>query len=101
LFGQAQRMVKSRQGDARTDAQMLRLAGHVHTHQMHRGADAVTREVVLGQPHGIVARFIHNRDALQSPLVDGWQWHTPLWPAKKLQNSEFHRVMVLCAWRMV
>src|SRR5437764_14796137 len=46
LFGQAQRMVKGCQGDARTNAQMLRLAGHVHTHEMHRGTDTVTRKVM-------------------------------------------------------
>ena len=89
-------MVKGRQGDAHTNAQMLRLAGHVHAHQVHRGADTITRKVVLGQPHGIVARFIHDGDALQSPLIDGWQRHAPLWPAKKLQNAAFHCAMFLC-----
>ncbi len=94
-------MVKGRRGDACTNAQMLCLAGHVHAHQMHRGTDTVTRKVVLGQPHGIIARFIHNRDALQSPLINGRQRHAPLWPAKKLQNAEFHCAMFLCEWRIV
>ena len=34
--------------------------------------------VVLCQPHSIVARFIHDVDALQSALVDGWQRHAPV-----------------------
>jgi hypothetical protein len=63
-------MVKDRQGDTRTNTEMLRLAGHVHAHQVHRGTDTITRKVVLGQPHGIVARFIHDGDTLQSPLID-------------------------------
>ena len=101
LFGQPQRMVKGRQGDARTNTEMLRLAGHVHAHEMHRGTDTIMRKVVLGQPHGIVARFIHDSDALQSPLVDGQQRHTPLWPTEKLQNAEFHCAMFLCERRIV
>jgi len=48
LFGQAQRVVKRRQGDPRADAQMLGPTGHVHAHQMHRGAHAITCKVVLG-----------------------------------------------------
>src|SRR5215831_19236814 len=44
LFGQAQRMIKGRQGDAHTNTQMLRLAGHMHAHQMHRGTDTIMRK---------------------------------------------------------
>jgi hypothetical protein len=74
---------------------MLRLAGHVHAHQMHRGADAIAREVVLGEPHGIVACFVHDRDALHGPCVDGRQWDAPLWPTEELENSKFHGGMFL------
>ena len=94
-------MVKGRQGDARTNTEMLCLAGHVHTHEMHRGTDTIICKVVLGQPHGIVARFIHDGDALQSPFVDGQQRYTTLWPAEKLQNTKFHYAMFLCGWRIV
>jgi hypothetical protein len=94
-------MVKGRQGDARTNTEMLRLAGHVHAHEMHRGTDTIIRKVVLGQPHGIVARFIHDGDALQSPLVDGRQRHALLWPAEKLQNTEFHGARFLYEGRVV
>jgi hypothetical protein len=80
---------------------MLCLTGHVHAHEMHRGTDTIMRKVVLRQPHGIIARFIHDSDTLQSPLVDSRQRHAPLRPAEKLQNAAFHCVMFLCEWRMV
>ena len=73
------------------DAKPLCAGGDVRPHDVHRGADAEGMEVVLGEPHGVVARPIHDLDALECALVDGLDGDAPLRPAEELKNADLHR----------
>src|SRR4051812_130456 len=60
-------------------------------HQVHRWAHAVGREVMLGQPDGVVAGLVHHADPLQRPSVHLLERYAPLGPTEELQDPHFHR----------
>ena len=83
-------MVEGGQRNRRPDAQVARAVRDVHAHDMHRGADAVAGEVVLGEPDGVVAGPVHDVDALEGAVVDGRELHAPFGPAEELQHPDLH-----------
>jgi hypothetical protein len=46
--------------------------------------------MMLSEPYGIVARGVHNGDALERHVVDGGERHRAVQPAEELQNADFH-----------
>ena len=88
LFRQPGGMVERGEGDPGPDAQVLRDAGDVHAHQVHRRTDAVGREVMLRQPDRVVARTVHDADPVECPLVYGRKGDAPLLPTEELEDAE-------------
>ena len=75
----------------------MRAVRRLQRHQVHRRAHAVCREVVLGQPHGVIARSVHRDDPLQRPLVDSVQWDASLGPAEELEDPDLHATTISAA----
>ena len=94
-------MIQGGQRDGRSDADPLRAVGRLERHQVHRRADAVCREVVLGQPHGVIAGIVHRVDALQRPLVHGVERDSALGPAEELEDSDLHVATISAATGML
>src|SRR5580692_11057955 len=94
LFGQPQRMIKSGERDRRSDPQPPGAGCHLQTHHVHRRTYAERMEVMLREPHRVVAGAFHYFDSLQRALIDRLDRDAPLWPTEELKNACFHRWML-------
>ena len=90
LLGDAQRVVERGQRHRRPDPQTGRPSGDVHRHEVHGRADRVRAEVVLGQPHPVVAGAVHHLDPLEGPVVDRGQRDPTFGPGEELQHADLH-----------
>ena len=100
LLGQPQRIVEGGQGHGHPDPERPRARGHVAGHHVDGRTHAVGVEVVLGQPHAVVAGLVHDLDAGEGPRVDLGQRDAPR-PREELEHAHFHRPRSLhhAAWR--
>jgi hypothetical protein len=83
-------MVEGSEGDAGSDAEVPGAGGDMRRHHVHGGADAVAREVVLGEPDGVIAGPVHDLDSSERPLVDVLERHAAVTPAEELQDADLH-----------
>ena len=97
LLRQSQRVVEGGQRHGRADADPPGAVRRLQRHQVDRRADAVGREVVLCQPHGVVARLVHRHDPLHRPLVHRVQRHASLRPTEELEHPDLHGPIVRTA----
>ena len=90
LFGEPQRMIERGQRHRRADAQALGACRRHDAQHVHRGADAESGEMMLGQPHRVEARLVHDLDALERTAVNLFQRAVAARPAEELQDAQFH-----------
>src|ERR1022692_3565372 len=90
FLGQSQRMVQCRERHRGADTQLLGARGRIRAHHRNRRAHAVVVEMMLSEPDRIVARVIHDLDALERAIVNRRQRHPAIGPTEELQYSEFH-----------
>src|SRR3954471_599786 len=57
---------------------------------MHRRAHAEATEMVLGQPHRVVAGAVHDLDPVERAGEHRFERHAPFRPAEELQDTELH-----------
>src|SRR4051794_17482727 len=84
-------MIERRQRHAGADAQPLCARRRHCAHQMHRRAHAEAAEMVLGEPHRVVAGAVHDLDPLERAGEHRFERHAPFRPAEELQDAELHR----------
>jgi hypothetical protein len=46
--------------------------------------------MMLGQPHGVVTRLVHDFDPLERAGVDVFERDAPISPAKELEYTDLH-----------
>src|SRR3954452_6260163 len=84
-------MIERRQRHAGADAQPLCARRRHCAHQRHRRAPAEAAEMVLGEPHRVIAGAVHDLDPLERAGEDHFERHAPFRPAEELQDAELHR----------
>ena len=82
-------MVERRQRHAGADAQPRGARRRQGAHHVHRRAHAEIAEMVLGEPHRVVAGTIHDLDAFDRAREHGREVAAPPRPAEELQDTEF------------
>ena len=60
------------------------------------GQTEVGGEVVLSEPDAVVAGLVHDVDAVEGAVVDGWQGDSASGPAEELEDAELHPAVVGC-----
>src|SRR5262249_16480491 len=91
LLGEPQRVVERGQRHREPDAQRARARGHVAPHDVDRRAHAVGVEVVLGEPHAVVPRLLHDLDARERARIDLGERDAPR-PREELEHADLHAV---------
>ncbi len=101
LLRQPQRVIEGRERYAHPNAQPAGLVGDVQAHHVNGGTNAVAREVMLGEPDGVVSSLFHDLGALHRTLIDGRQRASSPRPAKELEGTDSHRSTALSQfeWR--
>jgi hypothetical protein len=89
FLGEPQRIVEGRERHGEADPDIPRARGDVRGHDVDGRAHAVRAEVMLGQPHAVVARLVHDLDARERPLVHRGERDAPR-PREELQDADLH-----------
>src|SRR5215510_13575992 len=90
FLSKPQRVVKGCKRDARTDAKALRSGCCHYAHHVYGRAHGKGRKVVLGEPDHVVARLVHDDDALERHGIDRGKRYRAILPTEELQHADFH-----------
>jgi len=84
LLGEPQRIVEGGKRYRCPDPQSLRACGRHGAHHVDRRAHGETGKMMLREPHRVVARGVHDGDALERHVVDLAQRYRSVPPAEEL-----------------